>query len=93
MQKVQTFSMDVHARSFTVHVIQLLFISGNFSFSFVSTLLAYITIPKNERKPKLTESEIKKLTTTYTLSFYFKFKSIMLLPFLEMAYTEHMDSN
>ena len=70
-----------------------LFISGNFYFSFVSTLLAYITIPKNERKPKLTESEIKKLTTTYTLSFYFKFKSIMLLPFLEMAYTEHMDSN
>ena len=56
-------------------------------------LLAHITIPKNKRKPKLPESDKKKLTTTYMLSIYLKFKSIMLLPFLEMAYTEHMDSN
>ena len=38
------------------------FTSGNFSFSFVSTSLAYITIPKNKRKTKSTWH--KKLTTT-----------------------------
>ena len=32
----------------------LLFISGNLYFSFVSPLLAYITIPKNKRKTKIT---------------------------------------
>ena len=42
------------------------FTSGNFSFSFVSTSLAYITIPKNKRKTKSTWD--KKLTTTYTYS-------------------------
>ena len=42
------------------------FTSGNFSFSFVSTSLAYITIPKNKRKTKSTWH--KKLTTTYTYS-------------------------
>ena len=41
----------------TVEVI--FFISGNFYFSFVSTSLAYITIPKSERKKKL--PEIKSL--------------------------------
>ena len=35
------------------------FISGDFSFSFVSTSLAYITIPKSKRKKKL--PEIKNL--------------------------------
>ena len=87
------FSVWMYMHVHSLYMLQLLFISGNFYFSFVSTLLAYITIPKNKRKPKLTESEIKKLTTTYTRSFYFKFKSIMLIPFLEMAYTEHMDRN
>ena len=39
------------------------FIPGNFYFSFVSISLAYITIPKNKRKTKITWD--KKLTTTY----------------------------
>ena len=56
-------------------------------------LLAYITIPKKQKKTKITWVWKKKLTTTYMLSIYFKFKSIMLLPFLGMAHTEHMDSN
>ena len=43
----------------------LFFISGNFYFSFVSTSLAYITIPKNERKIKI-YTWVKKLTTTYS---------------------------
>ena len=30
------------------------FISGNVYFSFVSTLLAYFTIPENKRKTKIT---------------------------------------
>ena len=37
--------------------------------SFVSTSLAYITIPKNKRKTKITWD--KKLTTTYMLWFNF----------------------
>ena len=41
----------------------IFFISGTFYFTFVSTSLAYITIPKNKRKTEI--SEIKKLTTTY----------------------------
>ena len=44
------------------------FTSGNFSFSFVSTSLAYITTPKNKRKTKIIWD--KKLTTTYTLHGY-----------------------
>ena len=39
------------------------FISGNSYFSFVSTSLAYINIPKNKGKTKITWD--KKLTTTY----------------------------
>ena len=39
------------------------FISGYFYFSFVSTSLAYITIPKNRRKRKIAWD--KKLSTTY----------------------------
>ena len=38
------------------------FFSGNFYFSFVSTSLAYITMPKNKRRTKITWD--KKLTTT-----------------------------
>ena len=41
----------------------VIFISGNFYFSFVSTFLAYNTITKNKRKAKLTWD--KKLTITY----------------------------
>ena len=59
MQKVQTFSMDVHADSFIVHVVVNCLSQVIFIFSFVSTLLAYITIPKNKRKPKLPESDEK----------------------------------
>ena len=44
-----------------------LFISGNFYFSFVSTLLAYTAIPKNKRKIKTKIIRDKKLTTTYIL--------------------------
>ena len=44
------------------------FTSGKFSFSFVSTSLAYITTPKNKRKTKIIWD--KKLTTTYTLHGY-----------------------
>ena len=45
-------------------MLQVIFvISGTFYFTFVSTSLAYITIPKNKRKTEI--SEIKKLTTTY----------------------------
>ena len=47
-----------------LYKLYLIFISGNFSFSFVSTSLAYINIPKNKRKTKITWD--KKLTTTYT---------------------------
>ena len=38
-----------------VNVVVNFFISGNFYFSFVSTSLAYITIPKNKKKHKLPE--------------------------------------
>ena len=38
-----------------VYVAVNIFISGNFCFSFVSKSLAYITIPKNNGKKKLTE--------------------------------------
>ena len=36
-----------------VVVLQLIFISVNFYFSIVSNSLAYITIPKNNRKIKI----------------------------------------
>ena len=36
-------------------VVVIFIISGNFYFSFRSTSLAYITIPKNERNAKITE--------------------------------------
>ena len=44
----------------------IFFICGNFSFSFVSTSLAYITIPKNKRKTEI--SDIKK--TNYNICTY-----------------------
>ena len=37
-----------------IFVVVNFFISGNVSFSFVSTSLAYIMIPKNERETKIT---------------------------------------
>ena len=37
-----------------IHVVVNFFLLGNFSFSFVSTSLAYITILKNKRKTKIT---------------------------------------
>ena len=43
-----------------VNVVVNFFISGNFYFSCVSTLLAYITMLKNKRKTKITRD--KKLT-------------------------------
>ena len=46
-----------------VVVLQLIFISVNFYFSFVLNSLAYITIPKNNRNIKINWD--KKLTTTY----------------------------
>ena len=50
-----------------MHMLQLIFISGNFYFSFVSTLLAYInfTLPKNKGKRKITWD--KKLTAKHTI--------------------------
>ena len=47
------------------NVVVNFFISGNCCFSFVSTSLAYITIPKNKSKTKITWD--KKLATAYTL--------------------------
>ena len=52
--------------SFSIYVVANFFVSGNFYFSFVSTSLAYISIPKNKRETKITWD--KKLTTTYTYS-------------------------
>ena len=43
------------------------FISGNFYFSFVSTSLACITMPKNKSKKIIWDN---KLTTTYKLHEY-----------------------
>ena len=40
------------------------FISGNFSFSFVSTSLVYITLPKKKTKQREREITWEKLTTT-----------------------------
>ena len=37
-----------------MYVVVIFFISGNLYFSFVSTSLSYITIPKSERKTKIT---------------------------------------
>ena len=53
-------------------VVNFFFISGNFYFSFVSTSLAYISIPKNKRK-KQKLPEIKKLTmyNIYTYKFIY----------------------
>ena len=52
-----------------MYVLQLIFfISGNFYFSFVSTLLAYITIPQNKRKTTIIWD--KKLTTTHATTSY-----------------------
>ena len=36
-----------------LHMLQLIFISGNFYFSFVSYSLAYITKPKNQVKIRI----------------------------------------
>ena len=44
--------------------VEVNFIFGNFYFSFVSTSLPHIIIPKNKRKMKITWD--KKLTTTDT---------------------------
>ena len=51
----------VYTVCYNVNVVVNFFISGNFYFSFVSTLLAYITI-QNKRKTKITWD--KKLTAT-----------------------------
>ena len=52
-----------------MYVLQLIFfISCNFYFSFVSTLLADISIPQNKRKTKIIWD--KKLTTTYATTSY-----------------------
>ena len=53
------------------------FVSGNF-FSFVSTSLAYIIIPKNKRKTKITWD--KKLTTTYI------FRNLSTKPLRDLVY-------
>ena len=53
-------------RSNSVYVVVNFFISHHFCFSFVSTSLAYITIPKNKTKTKITWD--KKLTTASTLA-------------------------
>ena len=47
------------------YVIVNFFVSDNFYLSFVSTLFADITIPKQKRKTKIIRD--KKLTTTYTI--------------------------
>ena len=64
-----TISLRLKLNNFRLRCTLLLtnvfFISGNFYFSFVSISLAYITIPKNKRKTKITWD--KKLTTTYPL--------------------------
>ena len=52
--------LAVHSQSY---MLQLIFISVNFCFSFVLNSLAYITIPQNNGKMKINWN--KKLTTTY----------------------------
>ena len=61
------------------YMLKYFFTSVNFSFSFVSASLAYITIPKNERKSKITRD--KKLTTTYTLALVRDVELIILVYF------------
>ena len=51
-------------RSWLAYLVVKFSSKGNFYVSFVSTSLAYITIPKNKRKTKITWD--KKLTTTHT---------------------------
>ena len=47
------------------YVVVNFFILGNFSFSFVSVSLAYITILKNQRKQKLPEKKNQLVTTKF----------------------------
>ena len=63
------------------YMLKFFFTSVNFSFSFVSTSLAYITILKNKRKTKITWD--KKLTTTYTLALVRDVELIILVYFYQ----------
>ena len=52
-KNVASVVMNIKHYPLIVYVV-VKFISGNFSFSFVSTSLAYITIPQNKTKTKIT---------------------------------------
>ena len=58
-----TYNILSSLQSWYICVVVIFIISGNFYFSFRSTSLAYITIPKNERNTKITE--IKTNYNTY----------------------------
>ena len=65
----QDFRACLRFHTCWMYVLHLIFfISGNFYFSFVSTLLAYITIPQNKRKTTIIWD--KKLTTTHATTSY-----------------------
>ena len=67
MQKIKVLSLTTEYRAnFLGIFVAVNFLSQViFIFFFVLTSLAYITIPKNKRKTKITWN--KKLTTTYSL--------------------------
>ena len=54
--------------------LQLIFISVNSYFSFVLNLLAYLTIPKNNRNIKLTEIKINYNIYIYIYIYIYKMK-------------------
>ena len=58
--------MALSTSTLCLYVAVNFFISRNFCFSFVLNSLAYITIPKNNGKIKITGNKKLTVTTTYT---------------------------